>query len=544
MNDRASHAPTASSIYSDDLDELMPDPERSPLASKDSYHPAYHAHPQQHIMDDGPQVRQSRLPIFKQVRSMLHKPPPLVTPTNAKWDEYTGEPSDTGKPAQNVKPSTYTSPYEGAFQARRKSPDRRSKKDLSPISILHDDEEDVRPPAPLKVGRNSPHIVSPVSPVSVDGEYAYAPSPLSANARSLPASVPLPKQVRRKPVNVSPSAIENLPPPRRTSVSSVDSEETAMGEQPESRFSWSTVAPSVMPNRQSTDTMATKHMHSASQSEKPTSRFSWSTVATNTTNRVREESPPPSPPPPVPNHWYQLTRSQQPEGARPRLEPRISQHPAIRQMRQEAEYQQNQSQQPKPQYQPPQNPPPQINEPQPAQYQQPRYRMPEPQSILSRRRPIQRADKEEWSPPARSSSHSPAGTSRTATPGTSTPKTMASSIRSASTSQTQGSGKKLPPPPPPSKELSHMETLVTEEKALLQQRRNIEKVIADLEKVERASPMDVSFATVREAKKKLEENRKTLAEVRREEIELGIKIARARRKEGEEEGLWVRRVTG
>ena len=89
-----------------------------------------------------------------------------------------------------------------------------------------------------------------------------------------------------------------------------------------------------------------------------------------------------------------------------------------------------------------------------------------------------------------------------------------------------------------------METLVTEEKALLQQRRNIEKVIADLEKVERASPMDVSFATVREAKKKLEENRKTLAEVRREEIELGIKIARARRKEGEEEGLWVRRVTG
>ena len=89
--------------------------------------------------------------------------------------------------------------------------------------------------------------------------------------------------------------------------------------------------------------------------------------------------------------------------------------------------------------------------------------------------------------------------------------------------------------------------LLTQEKNIVMQRRNIERAITDLENVERASPLEVSFAAVRDAKRKLEERRETLREVKMEEMDIGIRIARARRREdfGEGEGtLWVRRVTG
>ena len=60
--------------------------------------------------------------------------------------------------------------------------------------------------------------------------------------------------------------------------------------------------------------------------------------------------------------------------------------------------------------------------------------------------------------------------------------------------------------------------------------------------------MEVSFTTVREAKRKLAELRARLEEVGLEEREVGIAISRARRREeaeaGEGGGLWVRRVTG
>lgn len=66
----------------------------------------------------------------------------------------------------------------------------------------------------------------------------------------------------------------------------------------------------------------------------------------------------------------------------------------------------------------------------------------------------------------------------------------------------------------------------------------------DLENIEKASPLEVNFNQVRDAKKRLEDHRKRLDEVKLEEREIGVAISRARRKEGEEEGLWVRRVTG
>ena len=77
----------------------------------------------------------------------------------------------------------------------------------------------------------------------------------------------------------------------------------------------------------------------------------------------------------------------------------------------------------------------------------------------------------------------------------------------------------------------------------------MEKGISELEKIEKASPIDVTFGQVRDAKKRLGDYRARLAEVRLEERDLGIAIARARRRDekengGDGESLWVRRVTG
>lgn len=76
--------------------------------------------------------------------------------------------------------------------------------------------------------------------------------------------------------------------------------------------------------------------------------------------------------------------------------------------------------------------------------------------------------------------------------------------------------------------------------------------MAEFTKVETASPLTVPFASVRVAQKRLRDYRERLAEVKLEERDVGVAIARARRREEKEgfgvaglgEGLWVRRVTG
>ncbi|KAK5169812.1 uncharacterized protein LTR77_005790 [Saxophila tyrrhenica] len=531
---RVSAVPTVSSAYSDDYANTNPGNNACGVTAgnKDSYHPSYHAHPQQQVKDHGPQIRQSRLPLFKQVRSMLHKPPPLTTPGNAKWDEYTGELSDDGK-ASHVKPST----YETAFKASRKrSPDRpaKSRRNQSPVSVLRDDEAHARPP--LEASRHSIEDISPVSPVSVvspvptaihgsgsDDAFEFVPEmmpdPLSPNIQRLPQLPQTPAsstQIKRKPVSRAVSTIENIPPtsPHQRSSSEtsdpdpglIDNRGSSDQRHPNSHFSWTTYAPSVAPGRQSTDTyapsvaqgrpsmdtMASRQSknpaHYSSANEPKKSHFSWSTVNTTVTNRARPESPP-SPPPPVPTKY--------------------SGHPV--------------------------------------------------QSILSRQRPIKRLEKEEWTPPPRKSSR-PEGTT---TPRGYTTPTSATSARPlplpkdrtttpisymrASPTTTPSSGKALPPPPR-SVNLTHLESLLAQEQSLALQRRNVEKGLSELEKIETASPLEVPFATVRDAKKKLEEYRKRLAEVMLEEREVGIAVTRARRKEEEENGwegatLWVRRVT-
>jgi hypothetical protein len=183
------------------------------------------------------------------------------------------------------------------------------------------------------------------------------------------------------------------------------------------------------------------------------------------------------------------------------------------------------------------------------------------ESILSRKRPVQRADKEEWTP-ATPRQRAATGASDDSTPHAtpaSTPRARTFNLSqdtpkradriSDSTTPTANSGKKALPsiPGTSNKQDSHVEMLLNQEKNIVMQRRNIERAITDLENVERASPLEVSFAAVRDAKRKLEERRETLREVKLEEMDIGIKIARARRREDFDEGegaLWVRRVTG
>lgn len=453
-----------------------------PLRIQKSYHPSYHAHPEQSITDNGPQVRQSRLPIFKQVRSMLHKPPGSKTlPGKIKYDEFSGDMSESGK-APHVQPSTYKSPYEGAFEVvmDRRSPTRLQKKppksvrSISPISVLRDEAEPASP-GESQWEDEPPSPVSPVSEVSPD--YYQIPlgqSPMHVKSYSLPRTPSNPKPIARKSVpsrhSMSP---ENIPPPSRDS--NLDIQDQHSRRDPKSHFSWTTYAPSVAPTRPSFETSGyppSRHSKQPSGEVLPNSRFSWSTVNTNMTNHMRPDSRPPSPPPPVPSKFKTLPV----------------------------------------------------------------------QSILSRHRPIQRADREVWTPPPRKTSLQ--------TPTSTTPLSARSKLNINTTTTTPDiiSGKKSLPLPPdlltPTSPMSHLENLLAAEQDKQHQRLNIQKVIAELEKKEHASPLEVSFAELREAKRKLEGYRRVLEEVKLEEREIGIRISRARRREGEEEGLWVRRVTG
>jgi hypothetical protein len=420
---------------------------------------------QQTLPDHGPPTtRQTRLPIFDQVRSMLNKPP--TAHASPECDQTPADFTDA-----SMKPST----WDNMFSTRRYSPNLKSlksKKNQSNISVLRDSET-----SSLASGQSS-QTSSPAR------NMALAPTQISVNAVSqLPRGVTAKNQVKRKPVvSLSPSASENFPPQDLLTVPDTH---------PNSRFSWSTVAPSETAGRRSTDTTATDNGRPSLASH-----FSWTTIGTSAGPTPMEEFEDPTALPPMPS---------------PQLE-------------------------------------------------QSYFRGRPNESILSRKRPVQRLDKEEWAPSTprqRATTNSSNDSTPRATPAT-TPRarqfsigdeTLKHSATNTPSASTHSSGKKVLPLLPfmSEKQASHVETLLTQEKNIVMQRRNIERAIADLEKVERASPLEVPFAAVRDAKRKLEECRETLREVKLEEMDIGIKIARARRREdfGEGEGtLWVRRVTG
>ena len=115
-------------------------------------------------------------------------------------------------------------------------------------------------------------------------------------------------------------------------------------------------------------------------------------------------------------------------------------------------------------------------------------------------------------------------------------------------SQKSVTDKALPLPPNMGKEGTHVDALQAKSDELDRQVFNTQRVIAEMEKLERASPLEVSEKMRRENRKKLDQVRARLEEVRRERHEVGMALARARSRAQDEEGyaspLWLRRVTG
>ena len=406
---------------------------------------------------------------------------------NTRPDETPAEqPSDmAAKPSE---PRIKSSRWDSVFSARPNSPSLKSlksKKSQSNIYVLRDPET-----YSMASGQSSPTSAS-----STSGSPTRAPSQISVNAVSqLPRGVTAKNQFKRKPVmSPSPPATETLQnhPPQNLL--------TVPDSKPRNRFSLSTAALSEMTRRQSSSNTST-----TSTGRPPLmSHFSWTTIGTSAAPTPMEEieDPIPTALPPMPSHH---------------LERSLSTH-------------------------------------QPTQ------------SILSRKRPVQRIENQEWAPStprqrAATGASGISGTSDDSTP-RATPHARTFSINDetpkkpiraseAATPTNSSSGKKALPRLPftmSEQEASHVEQLLSQERNLVMQRRNIERAIADLEQVEFASPLEVSFATVRDAKRKLEQHRDTLQEVKMEEMDVGIKIARARRRDDFAEGegsLWVRRVTG
>jgi hypothetical protein len=438
------------------------------------------------VPDHGPQTtRQNRLPIFNQVRNMLNK-----STANTRSDEMPSEHMSDMAVKQSADPRVKPSRWDSVFNARPNSPSLKSlksKKSQSNISVLRDPET-----TSMASGQSSPTSLYS----SQSGSPTRAPSQVSVNAVSqLPRGVTAKNQFKRKPVQ-SPSIpatenSQNIPPPQNLL--------TVPDSKPRNRFSLSHAALSDFTRRQSSDSSATGGRPALM------SHFSWTTIGTSAAPTPMEEIEDPFPTalPPMPSQ--QLERSQP-----------TAQQPA--------------------------------------------------QSILSRKRPVQRIENQEWAP---STPRQRAATGTSATSGASddstpratpharnfsindeTPKKPSRTTSGAATPTQSSSGKKALPLLPfmlSEQEASHVEQLLSQERNLVMQRRNIERAITDLEQVEFASPLEVSFATVRDAKRKLEQHRETLQEVKMEEMDVGIKIARARRREdfGEGEGsLWVRRVTG
>ncbi|KJX92432.1 hypothetical protein TI39_contig5852g00010 [Zymoseptoria brevis] len=458
---RASLAPSAS-IYSADYHPAMDEDSPPVLPLKVSG---------QHTQNRG----HSKLPIFKQVRSLLHRPPALQTSNNyvkPKAFAQTLDPHETTESGHEAHHSH--APGRGV-------PSYQDQRSLSPVSALEAGEDTIYPSSPPQLDFYS-RAPSPVSPVSGHaGQNNAMPTPASTCYAPLPGT-PVANIIKRKPApqRYSISTIDEISPPPSRGSEDLDFAEFSRGD-PKSHFSWTTCAPSIRSYTAETPRLIdipARHRQQQSESV-PRSHFSWSTVGTQ---QIPLDSPPASPPPSVPS----------------------------------------------------------------------KYRTPPVQSILSRQRPIQRMDRDQYTAPPRTSSLPGGGLPTENT--TSTPSSTASNLNVAtratamSDTHTPGSGKKTLPLPPdmltPVSPLSHLEALDRAEADKAHQRQNLERAILECSKLENASPMDVPFATVRDAKKRLEQLKATLAEIRLEEREIGIAISRARRKEGEEEGLWVRRVTG
>ncbi|KAF2263712.1 hypothetical protein CC78DRAFT_544663 [Lojkania enalia] len=179
-----------------------------------------------------------------------------------------------------------------------------------------------------------------------------------------------------------------------------------------------------------------------------------------------------------------------------------------------------------------QSPPP--SPPPPLPTQDP---IPVARSILNRRRPIPSSDKATIRKPV--------------TPTTARPHIMVSdppSPRPDSTFSTN-TQKALPRPPTELSAADHIDILEAQMSDLRLRRSNVNRLLQDLNKQAPPNPMLTDFRRMRLVEQRKKDFEYELAEIRREEHDVGLKLHRAWRKRerddpnGSESAIWIRRVT-
>lgn len=110
----------------------------------------------------------------------------------------------------------------------------------------------------------------------------------------------------------------------------------------------------------------------------------------------------------------------------------------------------------------------------------------------------------------------------------------------------RGGNKALPVSPAVRGATTPVEALMLQEEDLELRRRNINRAIFELTKINTLSPLEIDWKTRKANEKKLDEHRQALRAVRHEEHEVGVALTRARRRmdDGTDTSMWVRRVTG
>ena len=164
---------------------------------------------------------------------------------------------------------------------------------------------------------------------------------------------------------------------------------------------------------------------------------------------------------------------------------------------------------------------------------------PNSNSILNRRRPV---------PPSGTPNAKPA---RKPTPSDLPPQTFASSYEADSphTPESDKRSKVLPKAPAGQPKVDQVQTLQAKQDALRRRKRNIETVIHELTDVVQPSSIAYDKASRQEIKKTVEQLKRELAEVIKDEHETGLKLHRAWKRHDdfvdfEPTSIWVRRVTG
>lgn len=488
----------------------------------------------------------SNIPVLRKAPAALHNGDSPAAPkqkfwegklapnTKVKWDDYSGEPSSAGKSA-SVSPASYAQPapvdvLPMGYTATISGPEKKSASLAERMARFGSKPAAAIEPWSRTTGRSElapalkddltakslslPRVRRAISPASrrTDADRSHA----QGNGVVAPfdtANADLPNNPFKPTLPLKSSRKASQPSRTLTTSSSLLDLKFQPLSDPSPLFQQSDPSPDAVLGASSGDTLlsfqgtATPPYTTAEMMDKTstpmaetgtenlTSRFSFTTYNSTTTY---QHSPPPSPPPPLPL-------------SAPLSKQRV------------------------------------VTEPTAAAAAAAAAAAP---SILSRRRPVPHADAYlDPTPPARNLTPSPTPTS----PGTATihsPSAPASSSPNPNSpsSSAAAAAKALPQPPTTLDAPDHLAVLESQLEDLRIRRANVHRLLSDLANAAPANPLLTDFKRARLADQQKRAFEDELAEIKRQEHDVGMRIHRAWKKRERDLGatgsaLWVRRVT-